>query len=139
MSKLKPRQAGVTATLLAVMMPMIIAVLGLCVDGAIVIYHRIKLETSAEAATMSSIAAFKRDLWDEQRVVELDEAKGRAIAMEYLERNVKGAKLVKYKVTPERRNECSAEVEMQVPLFFMKAFGYSEATIRAHSMATGTS
>jgi hypothetical protein len=125
--------------LLAVMMPMILAVLGLCVDGVIVVYHRIKLDTSAEAATMSSIAAYDREIWSSQRIVALDEQQGRRLAQEYLSRNLEGAKLVSYNVSPERPNECSAEVEMQVPLFFMKVFGFTEATIKAHSMATGTS
>ncbi|HYE67364.1 MAG TPA: hypothetical protein VEA58_02060 [Anaerovoracaceae bacterium] len=130
-------ERGFSTTFFAVMMPLILTVVGLCVDGAFVIYYRISLETTAEAASFSAIDAYDRTIWNSERTVVIREDWAMDIASAVIHENLPDARLIGVEVPEDNKETCIVTVEMDVPTFFLNVVGISEYHLTAKSSATG--
>ncbi|OEF99139.1 hypothetical protein BHF71_10065 [Vulcanibacillus modesticaldus] len=130
-------ERGFTTTFFAVMMPVFIAILGLTVDGSIIIYHRLALDTAADAATLAAIDAYDREIWLTERKVVLNEYEAREIAEEVLDRNLPTATIIDFEVPSTQPNTFKLTAEYTVPTFFLKIFGIDSYTLTTYSSAHG--
>jgi hypothetical protein len=126
-------EVGFTTTFFAIMMPVFIILLGLCADGAAIIYQRIALETASDAASMSAIDSFDRTIWNNEHKVVLLHDKALMIAQEILDQNVSRAKIVSLEIPTDMPNSCKLMTEMEVPLVFLKLLQIDKYTIKATS------
>jgi|GEM_PF-1009636 len=130
-------QDGFAVAWLMITLPALIAVMGLAIDGSIVVYNRIKLDMAAEAASRGAIHSLDMEVWYSERRVVLDQARSSQIIHELLETNMPEARLVSIDIPDSAPNQCNIELEADVPLFFMKAFNVSSYIVRAKSSSMG--
>lgn len=130
-------EKGFSTTFFAIMLPVLISILGLTADGAIIIYHRLALETAADAASLSAIDAYDRDIWIVESRVVLDAEEAEDIAREILAINMPGAMVVEFEVPEGQPGSCKLTAEFEVPTFFLKVFGTDSYTLTAYSTAHG--
>mgnify|MGYP000847373309 CR=1 FL=1 len=130
-------ERGFTTTVFAIFMPILLAFLALCADGAIFIYYRISLETASDAASLAGIDAYDRDIWYSENRIVIQQERAEELVREVLMDNMPKARLLKVEVPEETPNVCRVEAEVDVPLHFLQLFGVDSQTISAVSLAHG--
>lgn len=135
--KLWSDEQGFTTTFFAIMMPLFLALFGLCADGSSVIYHRIALEKATDAAGLATIDAYDREAWKDGRV-ELREDLAVKYAAQILSSNMPKATLIAVTIPESNKSECRIETEVRVPTIFLGIFGQQYITLRTFSLAHGS-
>jgi len=130
---------GVSTTVFAIFLPVILAFIALCVDGATLIYYRISLETAADAASLAGIDAYDRQIWSSEQRVVLIQYKAEELAREILHDNMPEAELIAVEIPFDSPNTCRLEAKVEAPLHFLKLFGIDARTIWVVSLAHGYS
>jgi len=122
---------------IAIFMPVLLAFLALCADGAVLIFYRISLETAADAASLAAIDSYDRDIWYSETRIVLREEIAEQLVLEILMENIPEARLVKIEVPALEQNTCIVEAEVDAPLHFLQIFGIDAKTVTVTSLAHG--
>lgn len=136
-SKILRSEAGFTVTFFALMMPVFLAILGLCADGSFIIYNKIALDKASDAAGLATIDSYDRESWLLEGKTVLREDKAWEYATMILQSNMSNARLIHLEIPEDRKNECRIETEAEVPTFFLKIFLIHSYKIRAYSVSYG--
>ncbi len=122
-------QKGITAILIAVAMPFIISVVGLCVDGGYLLYSKAKLMGATKFAAISATSYYTL----EDDAIVLDYNKCSSAADNMLAINYKGSKRIGFDIDSSdepKKIVCTVEAQADVPVFFMKIFGVKSTPIK---------
>ncbi len=130
-------ERGFAALLFAIMMPILIALAGLLIDGGLVMYSKAKLEAASEAAALSTIAAYDEEIWEDYGVVVIDEYTATLYAQYYLALNLPEAYIVFCEVDFINPSKVTLITEIPVEMVFAKAFGINERKIRTQVISHG--
>ena len=125
--------AGQALALLAVMLPLFLAVAGLALEGGLVFAARRELQGTADAAARAGAMQLDTRVYRESggATVVLDEARAREAAAEYLLGRADGLSAV-VDATPGR---VTVEVSRDVPLAFLRIVGLTSTRISATAPA----
>ena len=135
--KILLNQSGISLTMFVMMMPVIIGLMGLCVDGSYYLYERIKLDMATDAAARGAVHSLDLNRWRGQREIVLDHQRAVQIIQELLAKNMPGARYTKVEIPENAKNECIVETEVTVPTFFMKVVGIQQYKVRAKATGKG--
>ncbi|EZH65394.1 hypothetical protein DH09_17350 [Bacillaceae bacterium JMAK1] len=108
---------------------------GLLIDGGMTIYHHTKLSSAVDAATVATLDAYDRELWEESGEISLNDNEVRAIATRYLTQNMEEASIRNLTIDASR-NRVTLEASATAPLFFMAMFNQYETEVQASASAS---
>jgi len=126
---------GTAFGLFALFLPVLIAVLGLIVDGGLFMYSKTRLDMATEAAALSTISTYDKSIYASEGRVVLDQASSKVVATKYLKVNFPEAKLEKVTIAPE--NTATVESSLVVEFCFMKVFGIENKKIYTSCKSIG--
>lgn len=114
--KLFRSNKGYTMVFVALMMPVIVAIMGFSIDGGLLLYYKAKLTTATKFAAISATSDYTV-VGGQLQINEADN-----FARSALEANLNDISLVDFdfKVTPSKKNECTLKASIEVPFVFMK-------------------
>ncbi len=124
--KLLRNRNGHSAIFLCIAMPLIIAVLGICIDGSLLLYYKARLMTATKLAAVSATSFY--DIEDEQLAI--DYASAEDVALRTLYQNFEDAVMTAFEVDNAQKNSCRVDAQVEVPCYFMsimEAFGFEVA------------
>lgn len=116
---------GFVSVFFCISLPLIIAIMGFCIDGSLLLYYDARLMTATKFASISATSYY--DIIDDKLVINATDAEDAAILA--LDENFEDAKLVNFTVDSDSQNECTVKAEVEVPFFFMKIFGVKAKVI----------
>lgn len=120
---------GFIAVLICMMLPVIIALLGICIDGGILLYYDARLMSAAKFAAISATAFY--DVTDGKAVLQGVNDSGPAFdaAKNALKMNFIDAQLYKFEINNTKKSECTVKAKVNVDFFFAKIFHVDGTTI----------
>ncbi|MDR6551568.1 pilus assembly protein TadG-related protein [Paenibacillus qinlingensis] len=128
---------GFSATFFAITMPVILAIMGIAIDGSYVVYNRIKLDMAADAAARAAIHSLDLSVWYGERKIVLNTSKAYQMVDQLMRDNMPTARLISLEIPSDSPNTCVIEVEAQVPLFFLRLFNETSYKIHASASSIG--
>lgn len=114
---------GYVTVFLALAMPLIISVLGFCIDGGMMLYFDARLSTAVKFACIS--ASSDNENIDGNLVIKAENS----FVEEVLHENLKDAILVDFMINPSSKNECTVKGSYKIEFVFMKLFGITEKSL----------
>ncbi len=120
---LRGKNNGFTAVFVALAMPVIIAILGICLDGSILLYYDSKLTNAVKFAAISATSV------NIQNEGALEITADNSFVQRVLINNLDGAILYEFTVDQQKKNQCTVKATYEVPFVFMKIFGFESKTI----------
>ncbi len=121
------REQGSTATLMAVLLPVILGFVGLAIDSSMLYNAHSKLQAATDSAALAGSLELPYD-------PDLDLGKVSAAAKDYLNRNYTEARLMSVAPGPLARS-VKVTANATVPLLIMPILGISERSVRAEATA----
>lgn len=137
MKKWFKQEGGYAALLFACLLPALIALAGLIIDGGLVMYSKAKLEAASEAAALSTISAYDQAIWESEGIVVIDEYNATLQAEYYLNTNLPEATLISCKVDLANPSKVIVVTEVPVEMVFARMFGIEERKIRTQVISHG--
>jgi len=134
-ARLLRNEKGSAFAVFAIFLPVLIAVMGLVIDGGNVFYNKIRLDMATEAAALSTISSYNKEIYETQGIVILDAVHGKTMAEKYLKANFPEAEIESVNVEPQ--NTATVYTSMTVEFHFMKIFGMKEKKINSHCKCVG--
>lgn len=128
-------EAGLAAVLVVLLLPALLALLGVVLDGALLVHGQLQLETATAAAALAATDAYDRSLWQSERRVAIEPGGAARLAAAYLQRNMPGAAVEQVLVDPAAPNRITVRTSYRWPLAFMRLFGFDDQTLRAEGSA----
>lgn len=125
-------QRGVTVTFVALLMPVIIAFLGLVIDGGTLFLSRQRLDAAVDAASLAAAKkGYDQEIWDNEGRVVLVQSNCETAAREYFLKNYPDADITAFNVTIDSvtQNKVSVFASINAPVFFMRLFGINSSPI----------
>ena len=116
-------EKGFITILIALALPLIISVMGFCLDGSLLLYYDAKLSMAAKFAAITATSVNTNI--EGNLVITADET----FVMKILKSNMEGAMLVDYSINPNQKNKCTVSASAEVPFIFMKIFGIESKTL----------
>lgn len=113
--------------------PLLLAFLGLILDGGILLLRSQMLDAATDSAALAATDAWDRDYWKWQGKVRIDPGAAESLARQYLARNMPAARVVQVSVSPTSR--VNVRTQTTVPFFFMRIAGWRDHTIESYSTA----
>lgn len=124
-------EAGQAIAWVAVMMPFFLSIVGLTIDGGVVLDYRRELQNAADSAARAGVMQIDQQAYRDSGEIVLDQAEARQVAGEYLvERNVVSAATI----TVDQRRVL-VQVSRDVPTSFLRIVGIQTVRISASSSA----
>lgn len=114
---------GNILVLVCIALPALIGVIGLCLDGSLMIYYQSKLMAATKFAAVS--AASNYEIVDDKIIITATESEVTTVLSE----NFSQAKLTSFNVSSISKNKCTVIAETQVNFVFMKMFGINNKTL----------
>lgn len=127
------RQDGWVAAWFVVTAPLLLAFLGLVLDGGIMLLRSQMLDDATYAAALAATDAWDRDYWKWHGQVRIDPTAAESLARQYLARNMPDARVVQVTVSPA--NRVNVRTQLTVPFFFMRIAGWETDTVESYSTA----
>ncbi len=121
-------ERGFVVPLVAVLSPVLIAILGLMIDFGIAASNYFKLANAVDAAAYAALDSYDEALWEEEGVIEIEYSVARNKALVYLHENLEEATLREFQLLPNGKG-VRVKAEVNSPVFFMKMFGIGDRTI----------
>lgn len=129
------RKKGLVLELFILLMPAIIAVLGLVVDAGLMMYYQHELDMSTEAASVATISAYDRPLYDSSRKVRIDPMDAKEAAIHYLKDNFSQAKITSLEALSD--NAIKIKTEYTHNFVFMRLFGFDSIVLQSECTTIG--
>ncbi|OOM80585.1 hypothetical protein CLPUN_12510 [Clostridium puniceum] len=107
---------GNTLVLVCAALPMLIGVIGLCIDGSLMVYYQTRLMAATKFAAVS--ASSHNKIVQEKTIINATEDQVRSALIE----NFSQAKLISFTINPASKNKCTVIAETEVNFVFMKMF-----------------
>lgn len=114
--KLKGNKGNVLVVV-CVALPVLMGVIGICLDGNLVIYNQTKLMAATKFAAIS--ASSNNKIVNEKTIITATEDQARNALLE----NYDQAKLRSFTISETSKNKCTVVAETEVNFVFMKIFG----------------
>ncbi|WP_066055594.1 TadE/TadG family type IV pilus assembly protein [Robertmurraya korlensis] len=109
------------------MLPVLLVFGGLVIDTGIISLKKSNLSGAVDAAAWAALDSYDRQVWTDSNKVVLDNYHAQQLANQYLYKNMPGATVSSVKIINENQVEVVATI--QVPLYFLKLFGFNEVTL----------
>ncbi|HYF79914.1 MAG TPA: pilus assembly protein TadG-related protein [Symbiobacteriaceae bacterium] len=113
--------------------PLLLAFLGLVLDGGVLLLRSQMLDAASDAAALAGTEAWDREHWKWTGKVRIDTAGAESLARQYLARNMPDARLVQVTVSPS--NRVNVRTELTVPFFFLRIAGQQSSVVESYSTA----
>lgn len=113
--------------------PLLLAFMGLVLDGGILLLRSQMLDAASDAAALAATEAWDKEHWKWTGKVRIDQSGAESLARQYLAKNMPDARLVSVRVSPA--NRVQVRTELQVPAFFMRIAGWKEHQVSSYSTA----
>ena len=126
-------ERGAVYPLALFLIPVLLVMAGLLIDGGMAVYQHTKLTSAVDAAALASLDGYDRDEWEEEERVVIDPNDARQFAQLYLSRNMNDATIKSLLVD---NASVTVRAEATVVLFFMPMFGQGDFTIEAVARAS---
>lgn len=126
-------EKGAVYPLAVFLIPVLLIMAGLLIDGGMAVYQHTKLTSAVDAAALASLDAYDRDVWEENQEVVINPNDARRFANMYLTTNMSDATLTSVQVD---NTSVTVRAEATATLFFMSMFGQSDFTIEAMARAS---
>lgn len=133
MSRRQRSQAGYVMAWLVLLLPVLIAFMGLVLDGSLLFLRSQMLDAATDAAALAATGAWDQDYWLWHGKVKIDPAGATSRARDYLAKNMPAATLVQVTVSPA--NRANVRAKATVPFFFLRIIGWREKTIESYATA----
>jgi len=127
------RQDGWVAAWFVVTAPLLLAFLGLVLDGGVMLLRSQMLDAASDAAALAATEAWDREYWKWNGKVRIDPTQAESLARQYLARNLPDARIVQVTVSPA--NRVNVRTQLTVPFFFMRVAGWENHTVESYSTA----
>lgn len=131
----RSNQRGSLVVQVLILLPVLIALVGLVLDGGFAARQVLQLEAAVDAASRAATDAYDRGNWDAERRVVIDEAEASQLAEAYLARNMPAARLVEAQVLPGGTNRVQVTATVTVRFAFMKIVGVRETEVSRSAVA----
>lgn len=129
MKKFLNEEEGSVVVLVALLLPVLIGIMGLVIDGGNLLYHQTKLAEATEASGISSaLMSYDKDLWETQNILELDETLVKENASKMLNKNFSKAEIEEIKII--NKSGLRIETKVTVKFTFMQLFGFKEKKLK---------
>lgn len=125
--------AGFALVWMVLSLPALVAFLGLVLDGGILFLRSQQLDSATDAASLAATDAWDRHEWMWNGRVRIDPDHAKRLALDYLAKNMPGARLMEFQVRAD--TEVYVRTETTVPFFFLRIFGWTERTVTSYSTA----
>ena len=129
------RKNGLFLWLFIILITVIISILGIVIDSGLMIYYQHELDMATEAASVATISAYDRALYESEMKVFIDVGDAQRAAQEYLNQNFKRAKISK--VTALADNTIKVETEYEHDFVFMRLFGFNTLILKSECTTIG--
>lgn len=113
--------------------PLLLAFLGLVIDGGVMLLRSQMLDAASDAAALAATEAWDRDYWKWTGMVRIDPAAADSLARQYLARNMPDARVIQVTVSPS--NRVNVRTQVTVPFFFMRIAGWKSHPVESYSTA----
>lgn len=127
------QQNGWVAAWFVVTAPLLLAFLGLVLDGGVMLLRSQMLDAASDAAALAATEAWDRDYWKWSGKVRIDPVAAESLARQYLARNMPDARVVQ--VTVSSSNRVNVRTQISVPFFFMRIAGWESHVVESFSTA----
>ena len=118
------------------LIPILIGIVGIVIDGCYLFYQKTLLEEATETAGKSTIImSYDKDIWATQKKVVLLEDKARDNALMILKRNCEKAEIKSFEIISG--NKVDIVTTLEVDFFFMKVFGFEKRELKCHQSYSG--
>lgn len=119
---------GSIVVFVAILLPVLIGFIGVSIDGGLLVYHKAMLSEATEAAAKSALLmSYDRDLWEEQRILYVDDDVARANTSRVLKSNFEKASIKSFSVVNNRQVVLVAQATVEFS--FMRIFGFDSKEI----------
>ncbi len=129
------REEGSVMIWVIIILPVILAVVGLLIDGGMILYYQTQLDMATEAASVSTISAYDREAWNAENKVRINNDEARISAEKYLTENFKEARVEKIDYVSD--STVTLETTYIVKMVFTKIFGVTEVEIKSSCTMIG--
>ncbi len=129
------KRKGNIMVIFVMMLPVLIGIVGLVVDGGLVFYYQTQLDMATEAASLATLSSYNVPLYDTTGAVELGLEVSRSAAIAYLDQNMKAAQLLN--ITVEPKNTCTIETQYEFKYVFMVIFGLKSVVLKSTCTTIG--
>lgn len=116
---------GYAAVFICLLMPLLLALAGICIDGAMLMYYEARLASATKFAAISATAFF--EIADEE--VQLIEGQARTAAETALEENFSSAEMVSFEINDALKSSCTVRAKVDVEFFFARLLHFDRTTI----------
>lgn len=121
---------GYTTVLVCALIPLIIIVLGLCIDGTFIYYSQAKLMTATKYAAISATTLYREEN-DEIIIIE-----DRDFIRACLKKNYDVAELDNFYIDEIDKNKCTLTTKAEIPLYFLPLLLKDKRSILLHESYT---
>lgn len=118
------RKKGYAAILVCAMLPILIIIMGICIDIGDILYCEAKLMTATKLAAISASSNYINN----KGSLEIVEDDGFTQAC--LSENYAGSRLVNFQIDGDKKNECTIVGSAEVKCYFLNIIGVSSKTIK---------
>lgn len=122
------REDGSVVVFIAILLPILIGIIGLTIDGGMLLYRQAALKDATEAAAKSALLmSYDIELWANERRILVDEERAAISAEKVLKNNSSTSRIDSIDV----KNDVSIVLETsdEVHFTFVKIFGIDSKTI----------
>src|SRR5690625_948657 len=126
-------ERGAVYPLALFLIPVLLVMAGLLIDGGMAVYQHTKLTSAVDAAALASLDGYDREEWEEEERIVIDPGDARQFAQLYLTTNMNDATIKSVLVDD---TSVTVKAEATLILFFMPMFGQGDFTIEAMASAS---
>ena len=121
---------GYVAIIFCFIMPVIIAILGICIDGSMIFYYQARLMTATKYAAISATTSNTKE--DGNLIIIKDES----FVERALEKNFDLAQIEGFIIDSTQKNKCTLNTKAEIKLFFIPLIMENYKTITIHESYT---
>lgn len=108
---------GYTAVIVALTMPVLIAILGICLDGGVLLYFDLKLSTAVKFAAISATSV------NMQNGDDLEITADSSFVQRVLSKNLNESELADFSIDELAKNRCCVAATYEVQFVFIRIIG----------------
>lgn len=116
-------KSGNILILVCITLPIFIAMLGMCLDGSLVLYYQTRLMAATKFAAISASANYK--VVGDKTIINATQGQ----VVDALKTNFNEANLRSFTINSSSKNKCTVVAETNVEFVFMKIFGLKNKTL----------
>lgn len=130
------KEDGSVMVLLVLLLPILIGIIGITIDGGMMVYHKNLLSEATEAAGRSAVLmSYDKDIWDKEQRVVLDLSVAKESVEKILKLNFDKAEVLSVSLMTESSLVINTSVTVEYT--FMKLFGFNENVIETTQTTYG--